>query len=319
MVDTEKLRNLWASSFPGSPHLTEKNLPDLRGKVYIVTGASGGLGKELTQILYSKNAKIYIAARSEAKSMATIQELKKNHPTSKGQLEFISLDLNDLSTIKKSAETFLAKETRLDVLWNNAGVMIPPQGSTTAQGYELQLGVNGLGGFLFTKFLHPILAATAKKAPKNSVRVVWVSSSVALAAPVPAVDFTNMDYKRDESAMTKYGRSKAVNVIHAAEFARRAAEDGIISMSLDPGAFMTDLQRTTPTWMKAILRMIAKEPKYGGYTELFAGLSTEITEKNNGGWVAPYGYLGAGRKDLREPEIGRKLWEWTEEQVRPFL
>jgi retinol dehydrogenase 12 len=87
---------------------------------------------------------------------------------------FLRLDLDDLTTIKKSAEEFLAKETRLDVLWNNAGVMIPPQGSKTKQGYELQLGTNNVAPFLFTKFLTPLLVETAKSATKGSVRVLWV-------------------------------------------------------------------------------------------------------------------------------------------------
>ena len=156
--------------------------------------------------------------------------MKDLYPDSNGQLEYVHLDLSDLGTIKRSAHYFLEKESRLNVLWNNAGVMVPEQGSKTAQGYELQLGVNALGGFLFTHFLRPTLAATAKAAPKDSVRVVWVSSSAAGMAPKPPIDFENMNYERDEGAMTKYMRSKAGNVLHAAEFARRTAGDGIISM-----------------------------------------------------------------------------------------
>jgi retinol dehydrogenase-12 len=83
----------------------------------------------------------------------------------------------------------LSKEKKLDVLWNNAGVMIPPQGSKTAQGYELQLGTNNIAPFLFTKLLTPILQSTAKTAPPRTVRVVWLSSSVAeSASPTGGVD-----------------------------------------------------------------------------------------------------------------------------------
>lgn len=143
---------------------------------------------------------------------------------------FLKLQLDDLSTIKESANTFLAKENRLDVIWNNAGVMTPPQGSTTVQGYELQLGTNVLGHFLFIHFLTPLLKQTAKTSPRNSVRVVWVSSMSVDFAPKPAIDFSNMDYHRDEDATVKYGRSKAGNLIHAAEFARRNQESGILSL-----------------------------------------------------------------------------------------
>jgi len=169
--------------------------------------------------------------RSEEKATKAINGIKASHPNSKGQLVFLHLDLADLTTIKKSAEEFKSKEQRLDVLWLNAGVMAPPQGSKTAQGYELQLGTNNIGHFLFTKLLHPVLAETAKTAPSNSVRVVWVSSTAAELAPNPPIVFENIDYKKkDEGAWMKYNRSKAGNVIHGAEFARRAKDEGIVSV-----------------------------------------------------------------------------------------
>jgi NAD(P)-dependent dehydrogenase (short-subunit alcohol dehydrogenase family) len=193
------------------------------------------LGKELIAILYQRNAKIYAAARSKDKTAAMIEDIERRFPNSKGEIHFLSIQLDDLTTIKASAEEFLAKETRLDVLWNNAGVMVPPQGSKTKQGYELQLGTNNLGPFLFTHFLTPILTRTASIAPANSVRIVWVSSSAADGAPKPAINFDNMDYHREEGPWTKYGRSKAGNVLHAVEFARRTQGSGIVSLvSLQP-------------------------------------------------------------------------------------
>jgi NAD(P)-dependent dehydrogenase (short-subunit alcohol dehydrogenase family) len=159
-----------------------------------------------------------------------MSSIKKNNPDSKGELVFLPLDLADLTTISKSAEQFLAQESRLDVLWLNAGVMVPPKGSKTAQGYELQLGTNNIGHFLFAKLLHPVLKKTAATAPKNSVRVVWVSSSAVDLAPSGVIDFTNMDYKRDERDWSKYARSKSGNVLHAAEFARRTEGEDIVSV-----------------------------------------------------------------------------------------
>ncbi len=195
-----------------------------------MTGSSSGVGKDLAQILYSKDAKVYIAVRSEAKATKVIAQIKENFPQSKGELAFLHLDLGDLTTIKKSAEDFLAKEDRLDVLWNNAGVMVPPQGSKTTQGYELQLGTNNVAPFLFTKLLTPILVKTAKSAPAASVRVVWVSSSAAELSPKNGIDMDNLDYKKDAMAWTKYAVSKAGNYYHATEFAKQHKADGIISV-----------------------------------------------------------------------------------------
>jgi retinol dehydrogenase-12 len=203
----------------------------LVAQVFIVTGSSSGLGKELAQILYAHDAKVYVAARSKERAEQVMEEIRANFPASKGELVYLHLDLEDLSTIKASAEEFLGKEDRLDVLWNNAAVMNTPAGSKTKQGYELQLGTNNIAPFLFTKLLTPVLVETAKTAPKGSVRVVWVSSSAAeMIAPVGGVDMNNLDYKKDLSGWMKYGVSKGGNILHSNEFARRHEEDGVISV-----------------------------------------------------------------------------------------
>ncbi|KAI1147021.1 short-chain dehydrogenase [Nemania diffusa] len=305
------------SIFPGEPPLTEENLGTQKGKVFIVTGANTGLGKELAQILYAKHAKVYIAARSEAKAAAAMDAIRALHPASTGALVYLPLDLNDLSTIKASAEAFLAQEQRLDVLWNNAGVMVPPAGTVTAQGYELQLGVNNVATFLFTRLLYPVLVATAAEEKGGSVRVVWVSSDAANGAPKPAIDFSNMDYKREEGQWTKYQRSKAGSILHACEAARRSqrAGEGVLHVSLHPGVFPTDLQRTMPAWQSRLVKMLGKEPKYGAYTELFAGLHPGV---ENGAFVSPYGRLDKARKDLYDEALGKQYWEWTETQIQGY-
>jgi retinol dehydrogenase-12 len=174
---------------------------------------------------------VYVAARTKSKAEDTIQELQRKYPSSTGDLVFLQLDLNDLTGIKASASEFLRHETKLNVLWNNAAVMHPKQGSVTKQGYEVQLGVNNLGHFLFTKLLTPLLVETAKTASPGSVRVVWVSSSaVKRYAPHGGVEMGNLDYKSERTAWEKYGISKAGNVFQATEFARRYAESGVLSV-----------------------------------------------------------------------------------------
>lgn len=129
-----KFNNFIAQSFRiPQPALTEKNLEDQSGKVFIVTGGYTGVGYKLTGILYEKHATVYVAGRSEEKGTKAIDALKNEFPKSKGRLVFLKVDLADLTTIKGAAEEFMAKEDRLDVLTNNAGVMDPPVGSKTAQ------------------------------------------------------------------------------------------------------------------------------------------------------------------------------------------
>lgn len=103
--------------------------------------------------------------------------MKSQVPDTSGRLKFLNLDLNDLSTIKGSAQAFLNEESRLDVVWHNAGVMMPPSGSKSKQGYELQLGTNVIAPWLFQSFLTPLMqrTVTLPDTPKDSVRVIWVN------------------------------------------------------------------------------------------------------------------------------------------------
>lgn len=221
----------YTQALPPKPHFTEKDIPDLSGKVVIVTGSSAGVGREVAQVLYGKNATVWVAARNEEKSLKAIEGIKQQHPSSQGALKFLKLDLADLSTISASAKEFLAAENELHLLFNNAGVMTPPEGSVTKQGYELQLGTNCLGHFLFTKQLTPLLKSTAKNAPKDSVRVVWVSSSAADGlSPKNGIELDNLDYHESRSILFKYGVSKAGNYYQNTEFAKRLKQDSVLSV-----------------------------------------------------------------------------------------
>ncbi|KAI2642712.1 short-chain dehydrogenase [Xylaria nigripes] len=315
---------------PGKPTYTEKDIPDLGGKVYIVTGANTGIGKEVARILYSKNAVVWVTARSDEKGANAIASIKEAHPSSTGRLEYLHLDLSDLTTIKASAEKFLAKESRLDVLFNNAGVMRPEYGSKTAQGYELQLGTNCLGPFLFTKLLTPTLVTTAKTASKGSVRVIWVSSSAAEhLTPKGGIDLDNLDYKRDGIyALKKYGISKAGNYYHGTEYARLHRDDNIVSVSLNPGNLKTDLDRNC-NFMEMMFRHATTFPVVNGaYTELYAALSGEVGMDNTGSWIVPWGRITNIRSDLVKGSktkeeggtgVAQKFWKWSEEQTKDYL
>ncbi|KAI0874586.1 hypothetical protein GGS24DRAFT_333823 [Hypoxylon argillaceum] len=279
--------------FPPKPSFTEENLPELQGKVYMITGGNTGLGKELARMLYSKHAKVYIAARSEARGKAAIDDVKKAVPNSRGELAFIKLDLADLSTIKASAQEFLQREQQLHVLFNNAGVMKPsPEGAKSAQGYELQLGVNNVGTFMFTKLLTPALVNTAKTEAPGVVRVVWVGSSAGEAPMTPkgGVPLDNLDYHKEAGWFQQYGISKAGNFLQGSEFARRYKDDGVLSVTLNPGNLDSELWRNQSYIVGKLLKWFILHPAINGaYTELFAGLSPEVTMEKTGAWVAPFG------------------------------
>lgn len=218
--------------------------------------------------------------------MAAIRDA---HPSSSGSLVFLSLDLGDLAAVKASAARFLDIETKLDVLFNNAGVMVPAPGSRTTQGYELQLGVNNLGPFLFTKLLTPILAATAKKAEQGSVRVVWVSSMATEMVPIVptgGMDMADIENRASKANFLCYALSKSGNYLHGVEYAKRyTASEGIVSVPLNPGNLNSDLWRTQG-WLvaKMLKAFVLHPPVRGAYTELFAGLSPDVTLEKSGEW-----------------------------------
>ncbi|OTB01765.1 hypothetical protein M426DRAFT_265703 [Hypoxylon sp. CI-4A] len=316
-------------AFPPKPEFTENIISDLQGKVYIVTGSNTGVGKELARILYSKSAKVYIAARSEDKANKAIEEISNEFPASKGSLVFLKLDLSDLTKIKSSADEFLSKETKLDVLFNNAGIQNPlPEPAKTPQGYEYHLGVNTIGTFAFTKLLTPILVSTAKT--EGSSRVVWVSSSGTelVGEKNVGVDMSNLDYHKDKPNLYKYSISKTGNWLHGVEYAKRYKADGVISVALNPGNLASDLYRDQGGLFTFFVNRLVYPAINGAYTLLYAGLSPDITLEETGSWVIPFGRMRPIRKDLTKATLteaeggngtAQKFWDWTEEQIKPYI
>ncbi|KIX94936.1 uncharacterized protein Z520_09246 [Fonsecaea multimorphosa CBS 102226] len=316
-------------SWPPRPEFTDKELGDQTGKVFIITGTTSGVGKALTGILYSKNATVYTAARNQERALEVNADIKTQNPESTGKLIYLKMDLEDLGSVKAAAQEFLSKESRLDVLWNNAAVLMPPAGSKTKQGLDLQLGVNCLAPFLFTKLLTPTMLATAKISPPGSVRVMFVGSSATyLFAPTGGVEMLRLRDASEKDPTYMYGVSKAANALYALHFAKLHREDGIIAVSGNPGNLRSDLPRHVSRWGQILMRALQYDPVYGAYTELFGGLSPKITLEKTGAWLMPWGRIGKLRPDIEEAGkskadggsgIAEELWAWSEEHVRYYV
>lgn len=325
-------RSFFAQSFfLPKPSLTEENLPDQSGRVHIVTGGYAGVGQELVRILYRKNASVYVAGRSKDKAERSIKAIREEWPQSRGRLEFLLVDFADLTTINDAVKAFTSTESRLHVLVNNAGVMFPPRGSKSKQGYELQMATNCLGPFLFTQGLLPTLKVTATEAPKGSVRVIWASSlgTNVLSPPAGVTMGGDGAPKPHESQQTNYGQTKVGNYFYAAELHRRLQGDGILSVSFNPGNLRTELQRHMNPVAGASMIFLGHPAVYGAYTELYAGWSPDITEENGGTFIAPWGRIwpDAVRKDVRQglvssgagkSSLACKFWEWSEKETAKY-
>ncbi|KAH6869317.1 hypothetical protein B0T10DRAFT_451168, partial [Thelonectria olida] len=192
----------------------EEHIPDLSGKVIIVTGSSSGLGKEsVLQLVKHNPATIYLTARTATRGNAAIQEIEQAVPAAKNKIKFLELDLASFASIKRAADSFLSQSERLDVLMNNAGLMAAPPGLTT-DGYEVQFGSNYLGPALFTKLLLPTLAKTAGL-QGGDVRVVNLSSELFKQAPREGILLSRCKTSLDGiSGLARYGQSKLADYYH---------------------------------------------------------------------------------------------------------
>ncbi|PVI03020.1 putative steroid dehydrogenase [Periconia macrospinosa] len=280
--------------FPPSPTLTEANIGNQRGKVFLVTGGASGIGFEVCRILYQAGGKIYLAGRSEEKAEAAIKRIKSRSTASSGEILFLFLSLEDLSTIRPAAESFLSRESRLDILFNNAGVSNPPVGSLSAQGHELQMATNCLGPYLLTQLLLPILVQTAKTTASAAVRVVWTSSLageiVALGAPKDGIDVAKLS-DPSQSQQEKYAITKIGNWYLAHGLASQVGEQGILSVTVHPGNVKSELIRHLPAAVSILASPLLYAAVYGAYTEIWAGLSSELSIKDGGNYIIPWGRI----------------------------
>jgi NAD(P)-dependent dehydrogenase (short-subunit alcohol dehydrogenase family) len=319
----------WSQFFPPKPAFTDADLAPQDGKVFLVTGGYSGIGYELARILYQAHGRVYIAGPSEERGRQALQEIQRASPDSRGVVQFLHLELDDLSSIKASVEKFLCYESKLDVLWNNAGVSQPPLGSASKQGFELQMATNCLGPFLLTKLLLPILAKTSASQPPSSVRVVWISTQmVDLSAPLGGLVLSEL-HEPPSDPLRNYINSKFGNWCLASELSRRVGpSEGIISVALNPGAAATNLFRHKP-FLNYLAWPLLYSPKFTAYTELFAGLSEEINMERNGCYIFPWGRVATEsmlRKDLLDAVAGGKeeggkaeeLWAFCEQKTQPY-
>ncbi|KAF4983364.1 hypothetical protein FZEAL_1216 [Fusarium zealandicum] len=329
-------RALYTQLFPPTPAFTETNVPSQHGKVFIVTGGNSGVGFELCKMLYTTGATIYMTSRSEERAVRAIKEIAnaKPSPSTPGVLKFLHLDLNDLHSVKATAANFSSQETKLHVLWNNAGTggyRVSP-GARTAQGLEAMVGMHCVATLLLTTLLVPQLRVAAAESP-GTARVVWTSSVVAdQGSPPNGIDFATLSSGTPDRVLN-YAVSKAGSWMLSRELARRHGGEGIVSVAQNPGNVKAGSYEGTPAATMFFLdRFLLHAPKSGAYTELYAGLSPEITLGENGAYVIPWGRIRSDedcpRKDIIHAMLAEekgglgycgKLWDWCEQQWQGFV
>ncbi len=205
---------------------------NLTGKRYLVTGSSGGLGLETTRALAAHGATVVMAARDEAKNASAAESIRQDHPGA--DLEFMTVDLGSLASVRTAAATFMSDPRPLHALIANAGVMATPFGKTI-DGFETQFGVDHLGHFLLVREILPKLVESAP------ARVVLLSSA---GHRLGDIDLNDVNFEhRPYDPLLSYGAAKSANILHAVEIDRRYRDKGVRAFAVHPGGIHTELGR----------------------------------------------------------------------------
>ncbi|QYN32873.1 SDR family NAD(P)-dependent oxidoreductase [Pseudonocardia sp. DSM 110487] len=244
---------------------TEREIPDQRGRVAIVTGANTGLGFETARALADHGATVVLAVRDVEKGKQAAARMI-------GDVSVQELDLTSLESIRAAAADLHGTHPGIDLLINNAGVMYPPR-QTTRDGFELQFGTNHLGHFAFTGLVLDLLL------PVPDSRVVTVSS---VAHNIrAAIHFDDLQWARSYSRVAAYGQSKLANLMFTYELQRRLMPHGTtIAAAAHPGLADTDLVRNSPAALRVIGPVIAplmsQKPDMGALPTLRAATDPAV-------------------------------------------
>lgn len=249
-------------------NFTAADVTDQSGKTVFITGANTGLGFEAAKVLAAKGARVLIGCRSKEKAQRARKTILAEYP--KADIAVVELDLANLASVSRAAKV-VAKEPQLDMLINNAGIMIPPY-ELTDDGFESQFGVNHLGPFALTGLLLDKLRETP------NARIVSTSS---IAHKRGKIHFDDINAERGYNAIVRYSQSKLANLYFAYELQRRleAAGDTVISVAAHPGIADTELTRYIPKalrLMTPLFRPLFNSPAQGAWPTLCAATAEYV-------------------------------------------
>ncbi|XP_077384365.1 retinol dehydrogenase 13 [Festucalex cinctus] len=272
------------------------------GKTVLVTGANTGIGKETCRELARRGARVVMACRDLSRAERAAEDIRRS--TGNGNVVIRHLDLASLYSVRHFAKDFLDSEDRLDVLINNAGVMMCPKW-LTEDGFETQFAVNHLSHFLLTNLLLPKLKSSAPS------RVITVSS---MAHRGGRIDFSDLFFsRRPYSPLQSYQQSKLANVLFSRELARRLRGSGVSSFCVHPGVIRTELGRHVEGWfplLGALLRLPAmllmKTPRQGSQTTLYCAVTPGL-EDQSGNYFSDCAVKEAAPEG-RDDETADRLW-----------
>ena len=282
---------------------------DMNGKVVLITGATGGIGKETARALAAQGATVVVSGRDPGRLESAVEELKADRP--QGSIESLVMDLASLDSVRSGAAEALSRWDRLDVLINNAGVVLSGR-QESPDGLELTMATNHFGHFLLTGLLLDRLKASAP------ARIVNVSSLAHRGAR--SVGLNDLQSQASYSAMSVYSRSKLANLLFTKELAQRLEGTGVSAFAVHPGVVRTGWGRSGDTrgFLNAFLSLgvlIQISPRAGAAASIYAATQPGI-ESHSGAFYqrALFGNFGPVRATqpaapARDAAAAALLWE----------
>ncbi|XP_013412744.1 retinol dehydrogenase 13 [Lingula anatina] len=281
----------------------------LDGKTVVITGANTGIGKETAIDLAKRGARVILACRDMKKGQQALEEVS-NVSESPNSVVLHHLDLASLKSVRKCADEILKKEEKIDILINNAGVMMCPY-TKTEDGFEMQFGTNHLGHFLLTNLLLDRIKASAPS------RIVNVASR---AHEMGEMNFADLMGEKGYSSVKAYGQSKLANILFTRELARRLEGCGVSTYAVHPGAVKTELGRhlflSHPIFeylLFPVIWLLLKTPKQGAQTSIYCSVAEEL-DGISGKYYSDCAELEPSRRAQNEDDA-KKLWEISEKLV----
>jgi NAD(P)-dependent dehydrogenase (short-subunit alcohol dehydrogenase family) len=285
----------------------EADVPGQAGRTAVVTGANTGLGFEVARVLAERGANVVLACRTPARAEAAAGRLRAS---AKGQISIVRVDLGSKASIAEAADELNRSHERIDLLLNNAGLMMPPYGRTE-DGFELQFGTNHLGHYALTGLL------LGRMLPVPGSRVVTMSSN---GHRMGRIDFGNLQWERGYSRVASYGRSKLANLLFTYELQRRLTAAGAQTAALaaHPGTSRSELTRHLPAWLRALSVLVPFQSAAAGAVPMLRAATDPAARGGEYYGPAGLGEMTGPAKRVRssarsyDEAVARRLWEESE-------
>ena len=299
---------------------TPERLGSLKGKTYLITGATSGTGFEASKILLSKGAEVVMLNRNPKKSADAIAALKQELGSG-ADVSFIRMDLAEQASVRKAAEEVLEKVPQIDALICNAAIAQVPEQRITVDGFESQLGVNHYGHFLLQGLLYP-------RIEESKGRIVVVGSE-GYKMGIKTIKFDDMSWDKDYTGNNAYSQSKLAQIMSVYELQDRLKKVGkndVKVYACHPGASKTSLITTSGSLMNRFIVFLmnhsplTQSAEKGSYPELMCATENDLDQKGFYGptgrsyWTGPVGECKLEQHALDKP-VAEKLWKLSEKET----